>query len=99
MVEAAMVLPVLILVTFTLLMVMVSYFENHHSQILLHQEMIHHARQSQAAFGVHRRVHKHQQGLDGIVNEILRTEKYHTIYKIRPVQWIRLGGMAGFHEE
>lgn len=98
MVEAAMVLPILILVAFSLILVMVHYYENHHGQIALHKEMLVQVQESNSLFRIRKRTQEHQTKLDGMVNHILKEEKQHQIYDLQPAAWIRLGEMAGLED-
>lgn len=98
MVEAAMVLPILILVVFSLILVMVHYYENHHGQIVLHKEMLAQVQESDTVFRIRKRTQENQTKLDGMVNHILKDEKQHRIYDLQPAAWIRLGEMAGLED-
>ena len=99
MVEAAMVLPILILIAFTLMLVMVHFYTYHQGQIRLHEEMICWSRESDAFYRIQKKTHKHQSRLDGIVNFILQEERQARIYTCDAADWIRLGEMAGFPDE
>ena len=98
MVEAAMVLPILILVVFSLILVMVHYYENHHGQIVLHKEMLAQVQESDTAFCIRKRTREQQTKLDGMVNHILKEERQYRIYDLQPAAWIRLGEMAGLED-
>ncbi len=94
-----MVLPILILIMFTLMLVMVHYYEVHYNQLSLHQEMLRQAHENKAVFRIAKRNQKQQSRLDGIVNHLLEVERSHRIYYIRPSEWIQLGEMVGFDGE
>lgn len=99
MVEAAMVLPILILTVFSLMMVMLFFYEMHQNQIALHKELILLSQESQGTFRVEKQTQKNQTRLDGMVNHLLMEEKQHRIYSLKPARWILLGEMAGFGDE
>ena len=99
MVEAAMVLPILILVVFSLLLVMVYYFESHQSQMDIHKALLLQAQESQAVFHIEKQSQKNQTRLDGMVDHVLVLEKHHRIYCLRPARWVQLGEMTGLTDE
>jgi len=98
MVEAAMVLPLLILVCFSLLLVMVWFYEIHQNQMTIHKELLIQARESDAFFKVEKQQQQNQTRLDGLAAHLLTMEKQHRIYCLKPAQWIRLGEMAGLDD-
>lgn len=98
MVEAAMVLPILILVTFSLMLVMVYFYQIHQSQIALHKEMLRQRQVSSAVFRVNKETQKNETRVDGMVNHLLKAEKQHRIYHVKPSRWILLGEMAGIDD-
>ena len=91
-----MVLPILILIVFTLMLVMVHYYTAHHGQITLHREMTAWSYETDAVFRIQKKTQKQQTKLDGAVNHFLMLEKEHRIYGVKPARWILLGEMAGF---
>ena len=98
MVEAAMVLPMLILVVFSLMLVMVWFYQVHQSQITLHKDMLLLRQESDQSFRIQKRTQQNQVRLDGMVNHLLKTEKQHRIYCLKPADWILLGEMAGLDD-
>ncbi len=98
MVEAAMVLPILILVVFSLMLVMVWFYQVHQSQISLHKEMVCQMQDSQTVFRIQKRTRQNQVRLDGMVNHLLKTEAEYRIYCMKPAEWILLGEMAGIED-
>lgn len=98
MVEAAMVLPILILVVFSLMMVMVWFYQVHQSQIVVHKEMLAQCQESDQVFRIQKRIQQNQVRLDGMVNHLLKTEKQHRIYSLKPAKWVLLGEMAGLDD-
>ena len=99
MVEAAMVLPILILITFTLMLVMIHFYTYHQGQIRLHKEMILWSQESDAVFHIRKKELSHQTKLNGIVKFLLQEEKQYRIYALEATDWIRLGEKAGFSNE
>ena len=93
-----MVLPILILVAFSLMLAMTYFYQVHQSQMTLHQEMLSKAQNSDAIFQVQKRTQENQTRLDGIVNHLLKTEKQHRIYCMKPARWILLGEMDGLDD-
>lgn len=93
-----MVLPILILIVFTLMLVMVHYYTAHHGQITLHREMTAWSYETDAVFRIQKKTQKQQTRLDGAVNHLLTSEKKHRIYAVKPAQWIWLGEMAGLSD-
>ena len=98
MVDAAMVLPILILVVFSLMMVMVWFYQVHQSQIVVHKEMLAQCQESDQVFRIQKRIQQNQVRLDGMVNHLLKTEKQHRIYCLKPAKWVLLGEMAGLDD-
>lgn len=98
MVEAAMVIPILILVCLSLILVMVHFYEAHQKQMALHKELLESSHKRDVVFYIEKRSQMNQTALEGIVNHILVIEKQHRIYCLKPSQWIRLGEMAGLED-
>ena len=98
MVEAAMVLPIFILIVFTLMLVMVHDYTVHHGQIALHREMLYQMQESDVFYKVQKQTQRNQTRLDGMVNHLLKTEKQHRVYCMKPARWILLGVMAGLDD-
>jgi len=98
MVEAAMVLPLLILVCVSLLMVMVWYYDVHQNQITIHRDLLIHARESDDMFRVKKQAQQDQTILKGMAGNRMTVEKQHRVYWLKPAQWIRLGEMAGLDD-
>ncbi|MBR3756692.1 MAG: hypothetical protein IKK48_06230 [Firmicutes bacterium] len=99
MVEAAMVLPILILIVFTLMMVMVHFYTYHQAQMDLHKEMLCWSQENAAVFRIQKKALEYQTRLDGMVYHILQEEKQFRIYGLESADWVRLGKMAGFSDE
>ena len=95
MVEAAMVLPILILIAFTLILTMVHFYGAHQSQISLHKEMLKHAQTSSAVFRIREENQRYQSKLEGMVNDVLKVEKKVRCYEIRPAKCIMAGEVVG----
>ncbi len=98
-VEAAMVLPILILIAFTLMLVMIHFYTYHQGQIGLHKELIFWSQESEAVFHIQKKELHHHSKLDGMVELILQEEKQYRIYALKAAEWILLGEMAGFSDE
>lgn len=90
-----MVLPILILITFTLILVMVHFYGAHQNQVSLHKEMLKHAQTSNATFRIKEEKQRYQTKLDGMVNYVLKVEKKARCYEIRPAKCIMAGEVAG----
>lgn len=94
-----MVLPILILITFTLMLVMIHFYTYHQGQIRIHKEMIFWSQESDAVFHIQKKELNHQTELEGIVKFLLQREAQYRIYALEATDWIRLGEMAGFSDE
>ena len=99
MVEAAFVLPLLILMAASLMLFGLFYYESHCRQIACHQNLLESLEEDETMFLVKSENVTTKQQISGLANLVVKKEQTYRIYKLRPAQWICLGEMIDIDEE
>ena len=99
MVEAAFVLPLLIFMVASLMLLGLFYYENHCRQIACHENLLTQLEEDKAILFIKRETVTTKRQISGPANLVMREQKTHRIYKLRPAQWIYLGEMMGVDEK
>ena len=94
MVEAAFIIPILILMIAGLLMLSVFCYEYHCRQISCHEELLGKWDENRKAYSVERDQVFVRKGLEGLSDAVLERNTSHRVYQLRPAQWINLEEMV-----
>ena len=97
--EAAIVLPLFLLVILTLVLCMIYQYECHHAQTEMHRQLLDEWDRSAKVMDIERRTAETSSETRGIVDRWLSREKESRIYICSPAECIRLGEMLSFDEE
>ena len=99
MVEAAMVLPILILILLSLVLLMAYEYQCHWNQIDIHQKLLSTWDQSTSAFDIKTKKTETSSKVDGVITMEFQREIEARIYVFSENKCIRLGEMLDFDEE
>ena len=99
MVEAAFILPLLILMIASLLLLSVFCYEHHCGQIACHRELLESFDNNKTAYALEKESVSTKKTMRGLTEAIIKREQQHRIYKLRPAQWICLGEVVNIDEE
>lgn len=92
-VEAAMVLPILILTILSLILLIVYYFSCLNTQVDLHRQMIKDAMYCETIFETKTKKEETSSEIGGIISMIMNKEIEGRVYMINEANLIRLGEM------
>ncbi len=92
-VEAAMVLPVLILTILSMILLMLFFFSCLQDQTDAHQEMLAHSAESEKTFQVYQQKTRTSRHAGGIVDMLLHRDMDTRLYIIREADFIRAGDL------
>lgn len=95
-VEAAMVLPILILTILSLILLMIYFFTCLQNQTDLHTEMIRHEQKSGKTFELYKKNVETSDGMEGLVHMLMKKQIKSSIYVFNEADFIRAGEMLGF---
>lgn len=95
-VEAAIVLPVLILTILSLILLIIFFFSCLQEQAAIHEEMLSYAAKSDKLFQIYRENAETSKQSRGIVNSMLHKEIVSRIYVINEADLIRAGDFLDF---
>lgn len=99
MVEAAMVLPILILILLSLVLLMAHEYQCHWNQIDMHRNLLSTWDKSTSAFDIKTKTTETSSEVDGAVAMEFQKEIESRIYVFSETKCIRLGEMLDFDEE
>lgn len=92
-VEAAMVLPILILTILSLILLMVYYFSCLNTQVDLHRQMIEDGMHVDTVFEIKTKKEETSSEIGGVISMIMSKEIEGRVYMINEANLIRLGEM------
>lgn len=99
MIEAAMVLPILILIIFSMILLMMHDYNCHRNQIKLHEDLLQTWDQSNKIFDIEMGETETITHISGAVDLDAERMKKGRIYIFSAAEWIRIGEMLSFDEE
>ena len=99
MVEAAMVLPLVILLVLSMLLVMLHDYDTHREQLKVHKTMIASWEQPATVFDIQKKKIETSSKISGAVDFLFRSKKEYRTYNFSPAACIRLGEMIAFDAE
>ncbi len=99
MVEAAMVLPLLILVILSILFVMIHDYDMHQKQITAHKELIQLWDQPTTVLKIKKKTIETSTKISGAVNFPMKESRTCRSYMLSPTSCIRVGEMISFDEK
>lgn len=95
-VEAAMVLPILILTVLSMIMLLIYFFSCLNTQADLHKELIAESLTSEASFDIIKKQSETSSKMGGLVGLVMHKEMNGKIYRIGKADVIRAGEMLDF---
>lgn len=99
MVEAAIVLPLLLLMMLSMIMLMLHDYRCYQAQVELHTTLMEDWDQSSAVFDIEKKKTETSSKISGMIDQWLVQEKEGRIYVFSPAKCIRLGEMFDFGTE
>ena len=99
MIEAAMVLPLVILIIFSLFLIMLHDYQCYQEQIAIHEAMLSSWDSPKAVFDIQKKKTETSSIISGAVDLLFETEKEYQCYRFSPAVCIRLGEMISFVDE
>lgn len=98
-VEAAMVLPILILTILSLIMLMVYFFSCLNAQVDMHKEMVKESLTAPVVFDINEKSRETSSQMGGVVSLIMKKEIEGKMYEMKPADMIRAGEMLDVENE
>ena len=99
MVEAAMVLPILLLLILSLLMVMLYHYDCHQAQMKMHQSLIAEVNESDTILDIKKNKTETSSAIAGLVQMVVQDEVESRVYLLQEATWIGIGEMLTFDEK
>lgn len=94
-VEAAVVLPILILTILSLILLLVYYFTCLNDQTGLHEDMLRYVQESEKIFEIYENNTETSKRISGLVHMLMGKESAGSVYVIHHTDFIRAGEMIG----
>ena len=99
MVEAAMILPILVLIIFSMILFMLYQYQCHQNQIALHHDLIQTLDESDVVFDIEVMENQTIAHIAGAVDLNVEKNQKERIYLFSAAECIRIGEMLSFDEE
>lgn len=90
-IEGAIVLPLIVLIIFSLIMVMVYFYNGAHIQFTVHKESMMSLENDQRIFGIETFKHGNEKDLGGIYKKTLNNYIYGRYYYMNELKLLRIG--------
>lgn len=94
-VEAAIVLPILILTILSLLLLLVYAYTCLQNQTDLHTEMLQYVQDAEKPFEIYEKTTETSKGISGLAHILMNKKFADRVYVIRPADLMRAGEMIG----